>query len=86
MRSTRYAAELSSAVLGGYRIERIFVKETLEEAIRFSSWTGGRFSPRPFNIREDELLVLLGDAIAAGVFTPHFLGELSEILDARRTP
>ncbi len=52
------------------------------EGIRFSDWRGGRFNPRALEIDEDELIVLLGDAIALGVFSAAFLCNLRAILDA----
>ena len=82
-RSTPYAAELASAEFAECRIERIFVKETLSEAIRFSDWRGRRFNQRPMDMPEDELLVLIGDAIAAGVFSRGFLADLCAVLDAQ---
>ena len=42
-RSTHYAAELARAEFAECRIERIFVRETLTEVIRFSDWRGGRY-------------------------------------------
>lgn len=81
-RSTPYAAELARAEFAECRIERIFVRETLMEGIRFSDWRGGRFNPRALEIDEDELIVLLGDAIALGVFSAAFLCNLRAILDA----
>ena len=62
-----YCAVLAHADVGGYRIERIFLKEDLEQAVRFSDWRGGRFNPRALCLSENELLILLGDAAAAGV-------------------
>jgi hypothetical protein len=76
-----YCALLAYADLGGARVERIFVKERLEEAVRFRRM--GRDAVRPLELPEGELLILLGDAIAAGVFSPNFLIELRAILDAQ---
>ena len=56
------------------------MRETLTEAIRFSDWRGGRFNPRALEIGEDELLVLIGDALAAGVFSQMFKRELHVVL------
>jgi hypothetical protein len=74
-------ATLASADFGGRRIERVFDRETREVAIRFSVWSGnGKICLRPLAMPEDELLVLIGEAVAAKVFSPAFLGELQAIL------
>ncbi|MGB7125839.1 MAG: hypothetical protein WBD42_03295 [Methylovirgula sp.] len=78
---TPYCALLAYADLGGARIERIFVKERFEEAVRFRRM--GRDAVRPLELPEDELLILLGDAIAAGVFSAVFLSDLRAVLDAQ---
>ena len=80
LRNTSYAIELASADLGGSRIERILIKEGWEQTVRFSDWRGGRFNPRALEIPEGELLVLIGDAVAAGVFSPSFLRDLGPLL------
>ncbi len=77
-KSTPYAAILASADLGDCGIDRIFVKHKLEEAIRFR-----RYWRPSLEFAEDELLILLGDAVAAGVFSPAFLDELRAVLDAQ---
>ncbi len=74
-------ALLAYADLGGARIERIFIKDRLEEAVRFRRT--GRDNVRMLALPEDELLILLGDAIAAGVFSKGFLNDLRAILDAQ---
>jgi hypothetical protein len=75
-----YCALLAYADLGAARIERIFVKERRQEAVRFRRM--GRDAVRPLELPEDELLILLGDAIAAGVFSAAFLIDLRAVLDA----
>lgn len=77
---SRYAL-LASADLGSARIERLFVRETREQAIRFRRM--GREAVKALELPEDELLILLGDAIAAGVFSKGFLSELCAVLDAQ---
>ncbi|MGB8276411.1 MAG: hypothetical protein WCF20_00520 [Methylovirgula sp.] len=77
-KSTPYAAVLAAADLGDCGIDRIFVKHKLEEAIRFR-----RYWRPSLEFAEDELLILLGDAIAAGVFSRAFLAELRAVLDAQ---
>ena len=76
-----YCALLAYADLGGARIERIFIKETREQAVRFRRM--GRDAVRPLELPEDELLILLGDAVAAGVFSKGFLADLLAVLDAQ---
>ena len=82
MRDTDYAKELAHADLGGKRIERIFIKRTLRQAIRLSAWRGNQLCSRPLVVSEDELLILMGDAIAARVFSPAFLRDLQDVLHA----
>ena len=77
--------KLASAEFAECRIERIFVQSRLKETIRFSDWRGGRFNKRALDLSEDELLVLIGDVIAARVFRPSFLDALGEIIAAQTT-
>ncbi len=77
---SRYAL-LAHADLGSARIERLFLREEREQAIRFRRT--GREAVKALELREDELLVLLGDAVAAGVFSSAFLSELRAVLDAQ---
>jgi hypothetical protein len=62
-----------------------FNRETREISIRFSVWTGGKINLRPLATAEDELLFLIGEAVARKVFSPAFLGELGAILRAQGT-
>ena len=85
MRDTSYATEQATAHLilnptNEAKIERIFVKETNEEEIRFSWWKDGRMMLRPLDLAEGDLLQLLGNAIRAEVFTPEFRSKLRELL------
>lgn len=80
-KTTPYCSLLAYADLGGARIERLYIKERREQAVRFRRM--GRDAVRPLELPEDELLVLLGDAIARGVFSASFLSELRAILDAQ---
>lgn len=72
---------LAYADLGSARIERLFLREEREEAVRFRRT--GAAAVRALELPEDELIVLLGDAIAAGVFSGAFLSELRGIIDAQ---
>jgi hypothetical protein len=82
---TKPRATLASADFAGRRIERVFDGESREVSIRFSVWTGGKINLRPLAMPEDELLVLIGEAVARKVFSPAFLGELGAILRAQGT-
>jgi hypothetical protein len=80
---TKPRATLASADFAGRRIERVFDWDSQEVSIRFSVWTGGKINLRPLAIPEDELLVLIGEAVARKVFSAAFLGELQAILRAQ---
>jgi hypothetical protein len=79
------ATEIASAEHGEKRIERLYVKADGHEAIRFSWWKDGQFTPRPMGIAEHELLVLFEKAIDNGVFSGDFLEGLLKLLAARAT-
>jgi hypothetical protein len=80
MRSTRYADELASADEGGARIERLRIRATGADEIRFSWWKDGRFQARPLDLPEDDLLRLMRKAIEEGVFSRTFVGDLRRML------
>ncbi|SFL12520.1 hypothetical protein SAMN05192568_100172 [Methylobacterium pseudosasicola] len=82
MRSTRYADEIASADEGGARIERLRIRATGADEIRFSWWKDGRFQARPLDLPEDDLLRLLRKAIDEGVFSEVFVGNLRRMLGA----
>ena len=87
-RDTKYARELASARLpsgpkkgkAAAAIERLFVKQTEQEEIRFSWWEGSRMMPRALDLPEEELLPLLKAAIDAGVFSDTFVKGLRALL------
>jgi len=81
MRSTDYAVELAHADQGGARIERLRIKATDVEEIRFSWWKDGRFQTRPLDLEEGELLPLIAEAIDKGVFSEDFLRGLKTMLN-----
>jgi hypothetical protein len=84
MRDTDYATELATVDDGGCRIERLLVKSSNTEEIRFSWWKDGRMMMRPLDLPEDQLLRLFQAAIKGGVFTPDFLLSLhSALYDCR---
>jgi hypothetical protein len=84
MRDTPYATELcppgiirlSDSDNEEGRIERILVKDSGQEEIRFSWWKNGNITPRPLDLCEDDLIKLLRDAVARGVFTDNFISQL----------
>lgn len=80
MRDTDYATELATAEIGENRLERLFIKETATEEVRFSWWKDGKMMMRPLDLPESELLPLLRQAIETGVFTDAFLRELHSLL------
>lgn len=86
MRSTKYADEIASADEGGARIERLRIKSTGVDEIRFSWWKEGRFQPRPLDLPEDDLLRLLRKAIDEGVFSDGFVGNLRRMLGSGIPP
>ena len=82
MRDTPYAREIVTASdTLGQSIERIFVKEYGRDEIRFSWWKGGNMVVRPLDLPEEELLPLMAQAIASGVFTTPFLRDLQGVLN-----
>lgn len=86
MRSTKYADEIAHADEGGARIERLKMRATGEEEIRFSWWKDGRFQARPLDLSEDELLRLIKKAIDGGVFTEGFVENLERMLRGAARP
>lgn len=81
MRSTPYADEIAHVNEGGARIERLRIKATGLDEIRFSTWKDGRFQTRPLDLPEDELLRLMRKAIDGGVFSQGFVGGLRRMLE-----
>jgi hypothetical protein len=66
------------------RIERLFVEELGQEAIRFSWWTAdGRRAPRPLDLSKEALLALFRDAVKNGVFPEEFLLSFAQIVLSR---
>jgi hypothetical protein len=85
LRETTYARELARASLkydgGEMRIERLHVKASDLDEIRFSWWPDGKMAQRPLDLPEPELLTLLERAIEQNVFTPVFLHSLRDLLN-----
>lgn len=61
-------------------MERLFIKKTSEEEIRFSWWKDGGMTNRPLDLSEKDLLELFEDAIAKGVFGANFKVQLKALL------
>ena len=83
MGETSYQKPISFAEYREMRIERIFVKHHGQEEIRFSWWPGGRFSTRPLDLPEHELLELMREAIKNGVLTPTFVDGLRNLVGGK---
>ena len=84
MRDTEYATELATAALSNgneeVRIERLRIKTSGQEEIRFSWWKNGNLIMRPLDLPEDQLLSLMQRAARGGVFTPEFVAQLKASL------
>jgi len=86
MRETNYAVELCEPGIRRFpagdeaRIEKLHIKQSGEEEVRFSWWKDGNLVPRPLDLSEDDLILLLKDAIEKDVFTPIFKQKLRSML------
>lgn len=68
----------------GQTIERIQLASRDREGIRFCFRPNNNLAMRPLDLPEDELLLLIGRAVAQGVFSDAFLVELQGLLETRR--
>jgi hypothetical protein len=86
MRKTRYALELCEPGVFQWptgseaRIEKLLIRESNEEEIRFSWWKDGKMVTRPLDLSEDDLLVLFKDAFMKEVFSQRFRIGLKSLL------
>ncbi|MGD0930491.1 MAG: hypothetical protein ABR902_07565 [Candidatus Korobacteraceae bacterium] len=86
MRDTKYARELREPAVkkwpGGSegRIERLYVKGTKKEEIRFPWWKNGKITTRPLDLPEDDLAELFAEAVAKDIFTDSFRLKLRSLL------
>ena len=86
MRDTKYARELCEPGVKKWpsgsegRIERLLIKKSRTEEIRFSWWKDGRLATRPLDLSEEDLVTLFEDAIAKDVFTTEFKSRLKGLL------
>jgi hypothetical protein len=62
------------------RIERLLIKKSRTEEIRFPWWKDGRLATRPLDLSEEDLVTLFEDAIAKDVFTTEFKSRLKGLL------
>lgn len=65
-------------------VEKIFIKDLQREEIRFAwykeKYGTRKFQPRPLDLTEKELLLLLKAGVKKGVFSQNFREKLKEIL------
>ena len=86
MRDTKYAKELREPGIVRWpsgsegRIERLLIKDTQEEEIRFSWWKDGNIANRPLDLSEKDLITLFEDALVKKVFSDHFRSQLKSLL------
>jgi hypothetical protein len=86
VRDTEYAQELCEPATIEWpndeegRIERLLIKESGNHEIRFSWWKRGRMAIRPLDLSEDDLILLLKDALIKNVFTSDFRSKLQSLL------
>jgi hypothetical protein len=86
MRETHYAQELCEPGIRRWpngeeaRMEKLHIKETGEEEVRFSWWKNGKIVPRPLDLSEDDLILLFKDALSKDVLTPMFRMKLRSML------
>lgn len=85
MRDSPYATLLCEVRLNlgnGHeaRAERLKIKESGEEEIRFSWWQNDRIMPRPLDLPENEWIELFERAVKAGVFSEGFRKSLIRVL------
>ena len=86
VRDTKYARELREPGVKKWptgsegRIERLLIKKSGTQEIRFSWWKDGRLATRPLDLSEEDLLALFEDAIAEDVFTTEFRARLKSLL------
>jgi len=63
------------------RMERLYVKETDRQVVRFSCWPNGKIASKPLEVTEEQLLHLMQAAIKEDVLTEDFVWELRSFLD-----
>jgi hypothetical protein len=84
MRDTPYAKEIKSAIIAfpdhsEGRIERLLIKDSQQEEIRFTWWKDGNLVPRPLDLLEEDLLTLFENAFQEKVFSEGFLVKLKQM-------
>jgi hypothetical protein len=86
VRETKYAKDLREPGTIKWRdgsegrLERLLIKKTNQEEIRFSWWKNGKIATRPLDLGEDDLIALFQDAVAKNIFTDSFRSKLRTLL------
>jgi hypothetical protein len=92
IKDTKYCQILNQGKLDDeeytYCIEKIFIKAIKREEIRFSLYkdtirSTERYIPRSLDVTEQQLLQLIKESIAGGVFSKEFVKSLAEILNQK---
>ncbi|MBK5243093.1 hypothetical protein [Clostridium sp.] len=67
------------------RAEKLIIKATGEEELRFSWWTqdGKQFQRAPLDLKEDDWLKLFDAAVKEKVVSEEFVSELIKVLENR---
>ncbi|WP_160669661.1 hypothetical protein [Clostridium sp. C8-1-8] len=89
IKDTKYCQILSQGKIADkeytYSIEKIFIKAVKRDEIRFSLYkdtirSTETYIPRSLDVTEEQLLQLIKQSIAQGVFSKNFIESLSQIL------
>jgi hypothetical protein len=92
IKDTKYCQILNQGKLADeeytYCIEKIFIKGIKRDEIRFSLYkdtrrSAERYIPRSLDVTEQQLLELIKESIAGGVFSKEFVISLTEILNQK---
>jgi hypothetical protein len=92
IKDTKYCQILSQGKLADeeytYCIEKIFIKTMRRDEIRFSLYkdtirSAERYIPRSLDVTEQQLLELIKQALAEGVFSKEFVKGLGELLNSK---
>jgi hypothetical protein len=89
IKNTKYCQILNQGKIADkeytYSIEKVFIKAVKREEIRFSLYkdtirSTEMYIPRSLDVTEEQLLQLIKQSIAQGVFSKDFIESLSQIL------
>ena len=81
VQNNSHGQKISHVEIEDARIERLWIKETCRQVIRFSCWPGGKMASKPLEVTEEQLLLLLKEAINEDLLTEDFVWELRSLLD-----